>query len=76
MAKLEWSRFGDSALQRRDVIQLLERTWERLDHAYVQRWISELGLESEWREACERVTGPPASDEEVTQETGCKSNVS
>lgn len=58
IAKLEWSRPGDSALQRRDVMQLLERTWDRLDHAYLERWISESGLESEWSEARKRVTGP------------------
>ena len=50
IAKLEWSRLGDSALQRRDVLQLLERTWPRLDRAYLQKWIAELALESEWNE--------------------------
>jgi len=50
IAKLEWSRLGDSALQRRDVLQLLERTWPRLDRAYLQKWIAELALESEWHE--------------------------
>jgi predicted nucleotidyltransferase len=48
IAKLEWSRLGDSALQRRDAVQLLERNWRRLDRAYLQKWINELGLESEW----------------------------
>lgn len=50
ITKLEWSRLGDSALQRRDVLQLLERTWPRLDQAYLQKWIAELALESEWHE--------------------------
>ncbi len=61
IAKLEWSHIGDSALQRRDVIQLLERTWDRLDHAYLGRWIPELGLESEWdtaRDEAGRPQGP------------------
>ena len=48
IAKVEWARLGDSALQRRDVVQLLERSWTRLDHAYLQKWIPQLGLESEW----------------------------
>jgi predicted nucleotidyltransferase len=52
IAKLEWGRLGDSALQRRDVIQLLERTWEQLDQSYVKKWVTELGLQSEWDEAC------------------------
>lgn len=56
IAKLEWSRLGDSALQRRDVVQLLERTWERLDRAYVEQWIDELDLRNEWSHALERAS--------------------
>lgn len=55
IAKLEWSHLGDSALQRRDVVQLLERTWPRLDQAYLEKWIEELGLDSEWAEVRARV---------------------
>ena len=51
IAKLEWSRLGDSALQRRDVAQLLERAWQRVDRAYVERWVTALGLEVEWQTA-------------------------
>ena len=51
IAKLEWSRLGDSALQRRDVVQLVRRTWRRLDHEYVGKWVAELGLDAEWRKA-------------------------
>ncbi len=50
IAKLEWGRLGDSALQRRDVVQLLERTWEQLDQPYVEKWVTELALRSEWDE--------------------------
>jgi len=66
IAKLEWSRLGDSALQRRDVVQLLERTWGRLDRDYLERWISELGLESEWREARNRAAEAGVSDSGLT----------
>ncbi len=66
IAKLEWSRLGDSALQRRDVVQLLERTWGRLDRDYLERWISELGLESEWREARDRAAEAGASESDLT----------
>ncbi len=59
IAKLEWSRLGDSALQRRDVAQLLERTWLRLDQAYLGRWIGELNLESEWRAAVSQAGQSP-----------------
>jgi hypothetical protein len=51
IAKLEWGRLGDSALQRRDVVQLLERTWEQLDQSYLKKWVTELGLQAEWDEA-------------------------
>jgi hypothetical protein len=55
IAKLEWAQLGDSALQRRDVVQLLGRTWTRLDHGYLKLWISRLGLDSEWEEAVAQV---------------------
>jgi hypothetical protein len=48
LAKLEWAKLADSALQRRDVLQLLERSLERMDLQYVEHWIQELGLEAEW----------------------------
>lgn len=55
ISKLEWALLGDSALQRRDVVQLLERSWTRLDHTYLQKWIAQLGLEPEWDAACAQV---------------------
>jgi hypothetical protein len=55
IAKLEWGRLGDSALQRRDVLQLLERAWERLDRDYVEKWVAELGLRSEWEDALRKL---------------------
>ena len=55
IAKLEWSQLGDSELQRRDVIQLLERAWAQIDQAYVAKWVSELGLEAEWEAARQQV---------------------
>ena len=62
IAKLEWGQVGDSALQRRDVVQLLERTWQDLDRGYLERWIGELNLGSEWREAVARAGRAPASE--------------
>jgi len=55
IAKLEWGRLGDSSLQRRDVLQLLERTWERLDRDYVEKWVVELDLGSEWQDALRKL---------------------
>jgi predicted nucleotidyltransferase len=48
IAKLEWARMGDSGMQRDDVARLLERNRDRLDRAYVEKWIADLGLEAEW----------------------------
>lgn len=56
IAKLEWGSLGDSALQRRDVLQLLERAWERLDRDYVEKWVAELGLRSEWQNALSKLS--------------------
>jgi len=62
IVKLEWGRLCDSALQRRDVLQLLERAWERLDRDYVEKWVAELGLRSEWEDALRKLR--KAKDEE------------
>lgn len=64
IAKLEWGRLGDSALQRRDVVQLLERTWEQLDQSYLKKWVTELDLQSEWDEARMQV-GRDSGEEEA-----------
>ena len=54
IAKLEWSRMGDSELQRRDVVELIERAWGRLDLGYIERWVNELGIEADWQGALAR----------------------
>jgi hypothetical protein len=56
IAKLEWSSLGDSELQRRDVVELLERAGEQLDLGYVNRWVRELGLEADWSEVRRRAS--------------------
>ncbi|MGD2122490.1 MAG: hypothetical protein PVJ76_12130 [Gemmatimonadota bacterium] len=63
IAKLEWGRLGDSALQRRDVLQLLERAWERLDRDYLEKWVAELGLRSEWENAIRNLKEAEAEDQ-------------
>jgi len=55
IAELERSRLGDSALQRQDVLQLLERAWNRLERDHVEEWVAELGIRSEWENAHEKV---------------------
>jgi len=61
IAKLEWSKLGDSELQRRDVVQLLERAGPRLDMPYVERWVAALDLSEEWDDAKQRVSGDDVS---------------
>ena len=51
LAKLEWARAGESERQLRDVVGILDVSGERLDRAYLARWVSELGLESLWDRA-------------------------
>lgn len=63
IAKLEWSKLGDSELQRRDVVQLLERAGDRVDLDYVARWVSNLGLLEEWGNAQRRVGERPRQDD-------------
>ena len=51
LAKMEWAKLGDSQLQRSDIVQILERAGDRLDLAYVARWVGELDLADEWARA-------------------------
>lgn len=63
IAKLEWSALGDSELQRRDVIELLERAWPRIELDYIAHWAAELDLELEWRTLRGRAEVPPRGRE-------------
>jgi hypothetical protein len=63
IAKLEWSKLGDSDLQRRDVAELLERAGSGLDLVYVEHWVSELGLSAEWRDAKRRASDDAVPDD-------------
>lgn len=56
LAKLEWSHMGDSELQRRDVLLLLEGRWDSLERAYIEQWVDALGLQSEWRLVLQRLS--------------------
>ncbi len=51
VAKLEWAKTGGSELQVRDVRALLDSADPEFDRTYVERWVSELGLEDQWRSA-------------------------
>jgi hypothetical protein len=51
IAKLEWSRLAQSQRQIEDVAAILSVRRELLDHSYLEKWIAELGLEQEWKNA-------------------------
>ena len=50
ISKLEWGKLGQSHRQVEDVAALIQ-VCERLDRAYLDKWIKALGLEGEWRAA-------------------------
>ena len=51
LAKLEWARLGGSARQLEDVAALLRIQGQVLDRAYLDRWVSDLGLGTQLSQA-------------------------
>ena len=51
VAKLEWAKLGESSRQIEDAAGVLKVRGEELDRPYIERWVSELGLTSEWSRA-------------------------
>jgi hypothetical protein len=51
IAKLEWSKLAQSRRQIEDVAAILRMRWESLDNSYLEKWIAELGLNKEWKDA-------------------------
>ena len=49
LAKLEWSKLGESERQLRDVTAILETKGASLDVAYVERWLDDLGVRDLWK---------------------------
>jgi hypothetical protein len=58
VAKLEWASFAKSQRQIEDVGAMLRLRGDALDRSYLEKWISELGLEEQWI-AARRAAGPP-----------------
>lgn len=53
VSKLEWSKASGSDRQLEDVAGILRVRDERLDRAYVERWVDDLQLEGQWQRALE-----------------------
>jgi hypothetical protein len=51
IAKLEWAKQAQSRRHIEDVAGILRMRWESLDYAYLEKWIAELGLLTEWKDA-------------------------
>jgi hypothetical protein len=61
IAKLEWSKLGQSKRQIQDVAAILRMRGESLDHSYLDKWIRELHLEEQWDDARHSATEDEAS---------------
>jgi hypothetical protein len=58
ISKLEWAKMGESERQVKDAAIILEKRWHQLDLPYLENWINELGLSSQWKDA-RRLAGVP-----------------
>jgi hypothetical protein len=51
ISKLDWARMGESSRQIQDVASVLKVQTKKLDISYIEKWVAELGLTSEWSRA-------------------------
>src|SRR5258708_3661847 len=51
LSKLEWAKMGESERQIRDAAVVLEKRQHNLDRDYIEKWIKELDLTSQWSQA-------------------------
>jgi len=51
VSKLEWAKMGASLRQIEDVGGVLKVQQNALDVPYIEKWVAELGLTSEWSRA-------------------------
>jgi hypothetical protein len=51
IAKLEWAKMGESERQLRDAAGIMRTQGRDLDLSYVETWVNELELKSQWRAA-------------------------
>jgi hypothetical protein len=51
VSKLEWSKLAQSWRHIEDVAGMLRMRWESLDRSYLEKWIDELDLKEQWKDA-------------------------
>jgi len=54
IAKLLWSKLGESDRQINDAAGVVRMQSEKLDVPYIESWVDALGLREQWRAARER----------------------
>ena len=54
VAKLLWSRLGESERQLNDAAGVIRMQGDVLDRSYIQSWVDELELHAQWHSALER----------------------
>jgi len=54
IAKLEWAKLGESERQIEDAAGVIRRQGSALDRPYVEHWVRELELETQWHAAISR----------------------
>ncbi len=59
IAKLEWAKQAQSQRQIEDAVTVLRLQGEHLNEPYLEKWISELGLQEQWRTAKAAAGNPP-----------------
>ena len=63
IAKLEWAKQCASERQLDDAAGVIRSQGEKLDIAYVERWVQALGLDDEWQRASNRAALPSLNQE-------------
>jgi hypothetical protein len=48
VSKLEWAKMGESARQIEDVAAVLKKQRNAVDFAYIEKWVKELEISSQW----------------------------
>ena len=51
VSKVEWAKLAQSQRHIEDVAGILRMQWDSLDRAYLEKWILELRIETEWNDA-------------------------
>lgn len=53
--KLEYYREGGSEKHVRDILGVLKIRGDRVDRAYITKWVNQLGLDEEWKQVLDRL---------------------